>query len=318
MLAEKWFAHRGAGGSAKPRTVMDVCIEYLGHLCNAGRGDAAADARGRFKRWVYPDVKPAHTALVKLTPKAVDDWRRRVAHAAPLRVSRRASESAPTRRSASALNRDMTSLRAALNLAFENGYATTDHARRTKLRPVKDADGRRTIYLDAGQRRALIAHASTDPADFLRALAQFPLRPGAMAAPRIRDFDARLATLMIGNDKAGGDRFIGLPRTMAEFLAERCQGRQPEVPLLPRANGEAWNKDAWKKPLKQAARDAGLPEGTVAYALRHSAITDLIALHRLDTMTVAQLAGTSLLMIEKNYGHLLREHARSALAGLVL
>ena len=70
--------------------------------------------------------------------------------------------------------------------------------------------------------------------------------------------------------------------------------------------------------MKQAARDAGLPESTVAYALRHSSITDLIALHRLDTMTVAQLAGTSLLMIEKNYGHLLREHARSALAGLVL
>ena len=32
-------------------------------------------------------------------------------------------------------------------------------------------------------------------------------------------------------------------------------------------------------------------------ALRHSAITDLIALHRLDTMTVAQLAGTVFSMI---------------------
>lgn len=64
--------------------------------------------------------------------------------------------------------------------------------------------------------------------------------------------------------------------------------------------------------------DAKLPPGTVAYALRHSAITDLIALHRLDTMTVAQIAGTSLLMIEKNYGHLLRDHAKTALAGLAI
>ncbi len=212
----------------------------------------------------------------------------------------------------------MTALRAALNLALEIGHATSDRAWRTKLRPVKDADGRRMIYLDAEQRRALIAHAPADLADFLRALAQLPLWPGAMAALTVSAFDVRLATLTIGKDKAGGDRTIGLPQGTADFLAERCQGRPSGEPLLLRANGEAWNKDAWKKPLKQAARDAGLPEGTVAYALRHSAITDLIALHKLDTMTVAQLAGTSLLMIEKNYGHLLREHARSALAGLVL
>ena len=123
---------------------------------------------------------------------------------------------------------------------------------------------------------------------------------------RLSAFDARLATLTIGQDKAGGDRCIGLPKATADFLAERCKGKHPDDPLLPRANGSAWNKDAWKTPLKQAARDAGLPEGTVAYALRHSAITDLIALHRLDTMTVAQLAGASLLMIQKNYRHLLR------------
>ncbi len=56
----------------------------------------------------------------------------------------------------------------------------------------------------------------------------------------------------------------------------------------------------------------------VAYNLRHSAITDLIALHRLDTMTVAQLSGTSLAMIEKHYGHLLRDHAADALSKLAL
>ena len=55
-----------------------------------------------------------------------------------------------------------------------------------------------------------------------------------------------------------------------------------------------------------------------AYALRHSTITDLIALHRLDTLTVAQLSGTSLAMIEKHYGHLLRDHAAKALASLTL
>jgi hypothetical protein len=65
-------------------------------------------------------------------------------------------------------------------------------------------------------------------------------------------------------------------------------------------------------------RPAELPATATAYALLHSTITDLIALHKLDTLTVAQLSGTSLLMIEKHYGHLLREHAAKALASLTL
>ena len=63
---------------------------------------------------------------------------------------------------------------------------------------------------------------------------------------------------------------------------------------------------------------AELPIAATAYALRHSTITDLIALHRLDTMTVSQLSGTSISMIEKHYGHLLHGHAANALASLAL
>ncbi len=69
----------------------------------------------------------------------------------------------------------MTSMRAALNLALENGHATSDHAWRSKLRPVKDADRRRDICLDANQRHALIEHAPADLADFLRGLSLLPL-----------------------------------------------------------------------------------------------------------------------------------------------
>ena len=54
------------------------------------------------------------------------------------------------------------------------------------------------------------------------------------------------------------------------------------------------------------------------YALRHSAITDLIVYENLDIMTVARLSGTSLAMIEKHYAHLLQSHAAKGLAGLAL
>jgi integrase len=109
-----------------------------------------------------------------------------------------------------------------------------------------------------------------------------------------------------------------LPPSTAAFFAEQAKDKLPGTPLLARADGQFWNKDSWKYPFKDAVIAASLPPAATAYALRHSTITDLIALHRLDTMTVAQLSGTSLAMIEKHYGHLLREHAANALALLAL
>ena len=62
---------------------------------------------------------------------------------------------------------------------------------------------------------------------------------------------------------------------------------------------------------------AQLPEGVTAYTLRHSVITDLIR-DRLPAFTVAQISGTSVAMIERHYGHLVRDDPEYALAQLEL
>jgi integrase len=314
--AEIWFKHMGSGGSGEVVTVADACREYVTDLRQKKGDKPADDAAGRFKRWVYPNAKLAGTPLLKLTSKAVNDWRTALANTKALPQDK--EKPATKARSAGALNRDMTTFRAALNLALENGHVTTDAAWKAKLRPVKNADGRRMVYLDLDQRRKLIASAPADLAAFLRALSLVPLRPGAMAALTAGNFDKRLATITIGKDKKGEDRMITLPPSTAAFFAQQAKDKLPAAPLLAQANGMAWNKDTWKGPFRAAAGAAGLPEAATAYALRHSTITDLIALHRLDTLTVAQLSGTSLQMIESHYGHLLREHAAKALASLAL
>lgn len=56
--------------------------------------------------------------------------------------------------------------------------------------------------------------------------------------------------------------------------------------------------DAWKHPIKHAAATNKLPDGFSAYTLRHSVITDLVR-GGLPVLTVAQLAGTSVAMIER-------------------
>lgn len=139
-----------------------------------------------------------------------------------------------------------------------------------------------------------------------------------MAALRVASFEPRLSTLTTGKDKQGKDRKITLPKETADLSGRVCEDRPADAQLLARADGSAWNKDAWKGPVKAAVLAAGLPAAATAYALRHSTITDLIALHRLDTLTVAQLSGTSLAMIERHCEHLLGKHAAKALEALSL
>lgn len=314
--AQHWFKHLDKGGRTEPLTVKQACANYVEHLTASGKAQAAHDTKKRFARWV-DDRKIGSIALQRLKPSDVDVWRKGLAATAAIPQDKK-SEAPRRPRSPSTLNRDMTSLRAALNLALEDGHVTTDAAWKTKLRPIKDADGRRDVYLDLEQRRALIGKASPDLAALLRALSMLPLRPGAMASLVAGNFDKRLSTLTIGKDKQGQDRKIKLPPETAKFFEEHSKGKLPAAPLLARADGSAWNKDSWKYPIKDAVVAAELPSNVTAYALRHSTITDLIALHKLDTLTVTYLSGTSLQMIEKHYGHLLRDHAAKALALLTV
>jgi integrase len=154
-------------------------------------------------------------------------------------------------------------------------------------------------------------------AEFLRGLSLVPLRPGALAGLTVAHFDRRLGVLTIGKDKAGRDRKIKLPEVAAEFFDGHAKDKTPAAPLLARADGSAWNKDAWKKPIRAAALKAKLPAAITAYAMRHSTITDLVS-SGLDLLTTAQLSGTSVAMIEKHYGHLQSQRAADALAALAL
>jgi integrase len=310
--AQAWFEHLDRGGATGSHTVADVCSKYVRHLRGSKSERAARDADARFKNYVLNNPKLASTELTKLTPGQVEGWRKSLREL-PTRSGGRRGEF----RSDSTLNRDMTCFRAALNLAYLDGLVTSDFAWRSKLRPIQNADQRREQYLDRSQRLALIDKAPPDLGAFLRGLCQLPLRPGALARLTVGDFNPRLNVLRIGQDKSGKDRRIKLPDVTAAFFERASKDKSPNAPLLARADGKAWNKDAWKGPVKTTAKAAELPDETTAYTLRHSVISDLVH-DGLDLLTVAQISGTSVAMIERHYGHLRSEIAAAALAKLAL
>lgn len=304
--ARKWFDHLSGGGRTEATTVAEACQRY-----SKNRPEAEA----RFKRYIYPDPI-AHAVLRKLTEKQVRDWRSRL-EATPARVSRSKGKAQITRaRSAATINRDMVPFRAALNLALDHAEVQNSLPWRKALEPL-EAKGRRNLYLDKDQRRTLLANVAEAAKPFVQGLCLLPLRPGALAALRVGDFDRRKCELTIERDKAGEGRRILLPDDTAAVFHSQCSGKLPAAPLFSRPDARPWDKDAWKGPIKDAARAANLPPGTTAYTLRHSTITDLVQ-GGLDLLTIAQVSGTSVAIIEKHYGHLQRKHAAVALAGLAL
>ncbi|OGA59986.1 MAG: hypothetical protein A3G81_26135 [Betaproteobacteria bacterium RIFCSPLOWO2_12_FULL_65_14] len=294
-----WFEHLSMGGSTAPLTAKAACEAYVDKLRTESGDTAADDAAGRLRRLVYDDPL-AKVQLSKLTARHLADWKKRVLAVGGARSS---------------YNRNSTSLRAALNLALARRDVASDHAWAEELKPLEGATARRTLYLDRGKRRLLVEKASDEARPLFRTLNMLPMRPGEVAALRVEYLKASQRSLEITGKTE--PRIIPLTTEALAHFKACAKGKLPAAWLVARADGSQWKKEAWRDEIKAAARKAKLPRATVAYTLRHSVITDLVT-GGLDIFTVAKIAGTSVVMIEKHYGHLQREHARSALEKLAL
>jgi integrase len=301
------YIQSGGTNERKKDTVELACRDY-----------AATDegTYRRFERHVFNDPV-AGIKLTKLRRSHLLAWRERLEDK-PALISRSKRGVQRTRpRSPASVNRDMAMLRAALNKVLAPGAPDTEAAWQEALRPIKNADRQRTLYLDRQQRRALLENIAVEAKPFVSALCLLPLRPGAVAALCVKDYDSRTCELTIGKDKSGKPRRILVPPAVATLMAEQSRNKLPTAPLFMRLNGSHWDKESWKKPIAAATRSADLPVGATAYTLRHSTITDLVN-SGLPLLTVAQISDTSVEMIERHYGHLSRYAAAEALAALTL
>ena len=317
-LAEQWFLHLKSGGVKKSVTLRDACEAYITNVAAHKGATAAYDIERRFNQYVLDDLGFANTSLQNLSSNLLRQWREKL-RLTPILGGARKGEL----RSSETLNRDMTCLRACLNYAFEEGYITSNIPWRKALRPVNKSQSdevglQRDVYLSKAQRNLLIDEVrllQPDLVPFLVGLCLVPIRPGALANLKVSDFDSDRGSLKISEDKSNARRSILLPRETTTFFKANCKDKLPGAYIFHRHNGKPWNKNSWKKPVKTAVKRAGLPEKTVTYTFRHSAITDLVAAN-VPIMTIALLSGTSVRVIERSYAKLTPDMSRQALAVL--
>lgn len=313
--ARRWRKAMDAGvNSADVETVAAACADYVDTLRREKRESAADDAERRFARTVDGDPL-GKVKLSQLREKHLMAWRDRMESGdfAPLPTRRgRPPKAKPM--TPAGFKRTLTALKAALNHAVRKRYVSPEKELEWRsVRPEKDADGRRELYLDKMQRRALLGAAVGPVRDLLECVTLTGCRPGDPAAVLRKDYDGRSGSITF--------RTKDHPRTIplspaAKALFDRlAKSKLPNAYLFTGDAGVPWRPQDWRDGVKAAAARAGLPPGTVLYTLRHCWITDAIV-GGMDLLTVAKLVGTSLLMIEKTYGHLVQGAARDKLASL--
>jgi integrase len=213
-------------------------------------------------------------------------------------------------------NRNLATLKAALNLAVRNRQASREIEQEWRdVSPLKVTSKRRTLYLDIQQRRALVAACSGAVLDLVEGAALTGARPGELIGALRSQLDARTASMtFIGKT---GSRTVPLSPAALAFFKRLAQSKLPAARLFNRDDGKPWAHSDWDHLVRDAAERAGLPAGTCLYTLRHSFVTTAIV-EGMSTLDVARLVGTSVQMIEAHYGHLVHSAARERLARVKL
>ncbi|HZF17610.1 MAG TPA: hypothetical protein VE046_16900 [Steroidobacteraceae bacterium] len=310
--AEAWLSQLTASPVrvAKRGTVRAALEAYIEDLRRHGRGAAGIEAERRFKSIVWSDPI-ATTALESLTLDDMLEWRDRLL---PGRQHR-------------SVNRHVRSVVAGLNRARRLGHVGNRES--WQLIPLSDDvedDGDTAVYLSSEQRAALIAAASPAAASFLRGLELTGARPGELAAAAVGDLHADLLKLAHrkGRPPKLRTRMVVLSAEGARFFANQAKGKLPAAPLFTENGVQTWRRHKWSREVRaaitrhntRATLNKRIPDEASAYSFRHARISELLQIHGVDPITVANQTGTSVVMIERNYLRFIASAMREKLAAM--
>jgi integrase len=321
-------ARREAGVAGKGLTVRTAVEEYI---AARGRVSAAAQksSQGRLALHVLSDEKFADLPLARLRASSLLAWRDRL----PVRGKGPAPVPSPGTRykpmAPASLNRILSDLRAALNASTETHrrelppHLPAEIRIGTRAIPLTD-QARRQLLTDAQVKSAVAAAFEQDDDGHFGRLVMLAAATGArysqLAALRVSSVQVAQSRILVPGAKKGRSRSVRPPvpvplsPDVLARLGPALDGREHDAPLLLRWAYKSASKFRWTRhelrPLGAAdgierqwaavVKRAGLPAGTVMYALRHSSIVRGLRAG-LPVRLVASLHDTSSEMIEAHY-----------------
>jgi integrase len=294
-FAQAQQAARGPRGHRRgpSYTVADAIADYLGYLEGDGRDPhGVRDTRYRAEAFIFPRLD--NVKLSTLTPDQLRRWRDEVAKAPPRLRTRNGEqqkyramvgEDAKRARRATA-NRTWTTLRAALNHAFNDGKVDSDLAWR-KVKPLGRIDHARVRYLSIAESKRLINACDAEFRPLVQAALQTGARYGELCRLQVHDFNADSGTLAIRQSKSGKARHVVLTDEGRAFFAQMTAGRSSGELMF----RKQWGKSHQARPMAAAVKRAKIKPAIGFHALRHT------------WASLATMAGMPLLLVARNLGH---------------
>ncbi len=130
---------------------------------------------------------------------------------------------------------------------------------RRDVKPHRDADRRREIFLNLTQRRALLDACDGAILDLVEAAMLTAARAGELATARVSQFDAR--TGMMKYVGKTGTRTVPVSPMTHSLFKRLAKGKLPTAYLLTREDGLPWKHRKWANGIREAAYAAHGNEG---------------------------------------------------------
>jgi integrase len=160
-----------------------------------------------------------------------------------------------------------------------------------------------------------------DFAELLRCYWHTGARTDELLTAEVGDLLRGTRQLVLGKHKRSKStrlpikRLITLNPEAFDILVRHCAGKAKTNKLFTNANGRPWTRRSLAKRFARVKEIAACLKGPVRqritiYDFRHLWISEAITC--VDVFTVAKMAGTSVTMIERTYGHLANKHFQDA------
>lgn len=222
-------------------TVGDALDEYLASFT---RKDLM-NTRRRIEQFVRPAL--GSVKLSRITAAEVRGFHNERANTAARLRTRKGDEQKlrplvtpdAKRKRKSTANRDLTVLKAALNLAFANGRTATDQAWKN-VKPFKGVDGARLRYLSDEESRRLVNAAELEFRPIVQAALLTGARWGELREITVGDVDLRAATVRLRETKGGSPRDCYLEGEGLSLFRQQSLGKAGDALIFPAPNGKKW------------------------------------------------------------------------------
>ena len=304
--AREWLrAVEGGFAVTASFTVGDALDEYLA----AFTGKDLVNTQRRIEEFIRPAL--CNVRLTRITAEQVRGFHNERA-STPARLRTRKGEeqryrsldtAEAKRRRKSTANRDLTVLKAALNLAFANGRIATDLAWRT-VKPFKNVDGVKLRYLSDEEARRLVNAVGAEFRPIVQAALLTGARWGELRKVAVADVDLKAATIRLTETKGGQPRNCYLEGEGLALVTAQTIGKLGHELVFPAPNGRQWTDSTQIRRMAVACEAAKIRPPAAFHDLRRTYGARL-ALAGVPMAVIAQALGHKDERItRKHYAHL--------------